>query len=364
MRQANGLAAVGLAAKAILVLGAALVLVGCAAGLLEPSGMIDLPDQYNSPDGMVLAPDGTIILSMPNYNDRQFPPKTLRIDKDDRVTEMVTSYPLNPDTKLPSAPLGVDLGSDGHLYVADCQAINAPKEITKADTSRLLRVVLKDGQAEKIEVLVTSFRMSNAVACFGDSVYVTESNLGLSKKGEPLQSGVYRFRYSEFSPEKPIVLQPGGTDPHLVVRFTTKNPDWVGANGMGFAKDGTMYVCNFGDAQILKSTMDKDGKWSPPTVLAERHGMRSADGMKVHPKTGEIYVADFLGNAVHKVDPATGQVTTIARNRRSLRANGWLHAPSEVCIRGNRLYVSNIDLSLAGNTYGTPHTVSIYTLPE
>jgi sugar lactone lactonase YvrE len=223
---------------------------------------------------------------------------------------------------------------------------------------------MKDGKPEKIEVLVTNFRMANAVACFGDSVYVTESNLGLSKKGEPLQSGVYRFRYADLSPVKPIALQPKATDLHLVVRFTTKNPDWVGANGMGFAQDGSMYVCNFGDAQILKFAFDKNGRVLTQQAIAEGHGMQSADGMKVHPKTGEIYVADFLANAVHKVDPKTGQVTTIARNDRSLRANGYLHAPSEVCIRGNKLYVSNIDLSLAGNTYGKPHSISIYTLPE
>jgi sugar lactone lactonase YvrE len=351
-----------LAANVAIIL-AALALAGCGGALLEPAGMVELPDPYNTPDGMALAPDGSIVLSVPNYNDRQHAPKTLKIDKDDKVSELVTSYPTNPDTKLPCAPLGVDVGSDGNLYIADCQSINAPPNLPREDNSRLLRVVVKDGKAEKVEVLVTGFLMSNAVACFGDSVYVTESKLD-PKKVNPMPSGVYRFKYAELSGEKPIALQPGGKDPHLVVRLETKNPDWVGANGMGFASDGTMYVCNFGDAQIIKITFDKDGKVASQTVLAERHGMKSADGMKVHPKTGDIYVADFLGNAIHKVDAKTGKVTTIARNRIGTGAGGALDAPSEVCIRGNRLYVSNIDLPLAGNTYDKPHSISIYTLPE
>ena len=90
----------------------------------------------------------------------------------------------------------------------------------------------------------------------------------------------------------------------------------------------------------------------------------SADGLKVDSKTGDIYIADFLGNAVHKVDGKTAKVTTIAKNGNTDGAGGALDKPSEVCLRGNRLYVSNIDLSLADNEHDAPHTISVIELED
>ncbi len=87
--------------------------------------------------------------------------------------------------------------------------------------------------------------------------------------------------------------------------------------------------------------------------------------MKFDPKTDAIYVADFVSNAIHKVDTITGKVTTIAKNENnSGGAGGLLDKPSEVCLRGNKLYVSNIDLSFGGNEYDQPHTISVIELDD
>ena len=345
------LAASGVAVLALLVLG------GCN-GLKTPTVAVDLPEQDNTPDGMAVAPDGSIVLSMPNFNDDSHPAKMLRIDANDNVTEIIT-MPAHPETKK-AGPLGVDIGPDGHLYIADNQAFG-----TSDYKSRLLRVIMHEGKALRCEVLVEGFVMSNAVSCHGDSVYVTETKMDPDPNAYPLLSGVCRFKLAELNPAMPIVLQRGGKDPHVICTTTTKNKEWqVGANGMGFDKAGNMYYCNFGDAQIIKVTFKPDGSVDKQTVLAEGGRMRSTDGMKVHPVTGDIYVADFLGNAVHKVDAETGAVTTLAQNGLTDGTGGALDKPSEVCIRGNRCYVSNIDLNLDGNEFDKPHTISVIILDD
>ncbi len=351
-RSSRMLAAV-LAGAAVLVLG------GCAGvtdHLRQPTIAVELPERYNTPDGMVLDRDGTIILSCPNFNNPQYRAKMLRIDKDNQVTEVCT-IPVDPSTGR-AGPLGVDVGPDGNLYVADNPAFGTDEPV-----SRLLRIVMKDGVAERCETVVTGFVQSNAVSCFGDYVYVTETKL--DPEASPLVSGVYRFHLSELKAETPVRLKPRGEDGHLLTRITTHNRTWVvGANGLAFDAQGNMYFCNFGDAQILKVTFDENDNVYSQKVFAAGAPLKSTDGLKVDPETGDLYVADFVANAVHRIDAKTGGVTTIARNGNTDGSGGRLDRPSEVCVRGRKVYVSNIDLPGNGNAYDRPHTISVIDLGE
>ncbi|MCG8376894.1 MAG: hypothetical protein MI702_10470, partial [Chlorobiales bacterium] len=204
---------------------------------------------------------------------------------------------------------------------------------------------------------------ANAVTCYGDSVYVTETSL--DPDAYPMPSGVYRFRYSEFK-GRPIKLKHHGQDEHLVVKLYTYNRDWaVGANGMAFDAEGRLLVCNFGETSIERFTLDEEGQVTLREVVARGNGMESTDGMKICPQTGDIYVADFVGDAVHKVCPQTGKVTVLWKNGVNLGgADGLLDKPSEVCLRGNKLYIANIDLPFGGNEYDEHHTVSVIELDQ
>jgi len=333
-------------------LAAVAALGGCEA---QPKlSMIELPAKYNTPDGMFLDSDGTILLSVPNFNDPNHPPKIVRIGADDTITEVCE---LGPKLGLDKAgPLGIGVGSDGNIYFSD-----NPDFGKNIHTSRLVRVVMKDGKAVKAEVVATGFNNANGLACHGDSVYVNECVI--DPNVSPMPSGVVRFKLSELNAATPIALAAGGSDPHFVLKFTTKNEDWkVGANGLGIHGD-TMWVCNFGDAQLIKAKLGPDGNVVSHEVFAEGQGMMSADGLSINRKSGAVFIADFLGNAVHKVCAKTGKVTTIAKNGLTDGAGGLLDRPSEPCFRNNKVYVANIDLPLVGNTPDKVYTLSVIELP-
>ena len=341
---------------AVVSLLLAFLLTGCST-LKQPGIGVLLPERCNTPDGMVLAPDNNIFLCCPNFNNDSHPAKLMKITPDDKL-EQVFVFPVHPETKK-ACPLGIDIGPDGHFYVADNQGLPGA-----VDKSRLVRVVMRDGRTAGFQVLATGLNQANAVVCHGDSVYVTETSI--TSGVTPMPSGVYRFRYSEFRAPRSIEITPGGRDKHLIAKLYTDNPDWpVGANGMTFDSKGNMYVGNFGETAIVKFTFDTDGKVASQEVLVRGHGIESTDGIKFDPKTNAIYVTDFISNAIHKVDVVTGKVTTIAKNENnSGGVGGLLDKPSEVCLRGNRLYVSNIDLPFDGNEYDQPHTISVIELDD
>lgn len=323
-----------------------------AAPAAEGHPFINLPEKYNSPDGMMLSKDGCIYLNVPNMNDPTFTPKLLKIDAGDKISE-VCDYPVNPVSGK-VVPMGIDQAPDGSFYVADNQAPTGMK-----DKGRLLRVRMKDGKADGVDVVATGMNSPNAVAIRGDAVYVTETRIDTSIY--PLPSGVYRFTLTELSGGEPVKVERGGKDLHLIATFTTKSKENAGgANGLAFNKAGEMFVCNFGDAQVMKCTLDAEGtKVVKQEVFAEGQGMVTPDGMKCDMESGDLYVADLLGNAVHKIDGKTGKVTTLAKNGLTDGANGLLDRCSEVCLRGEKIYVANFDIARGGNVYDKPYTITI-----
>ncbi|HEY3324850.1 MAG TPA: SMP-30/gluconolactonase/LRE family protein [Planctomycetota bacterium] len=354
------------------VVAVSFMLVGCGDGapgggkasagkaeLLKPALLFKLENKHSSPDGMCIGKDGNIYLSMNNKNTEfKDPCKIMRITADNKLEEFC-ELPGHPDTKICS-PLGNGFGSDGNLYVADNQLF---VEGAKMGTSRVLRVNIENGKAGKIETVATGLNMANGLACWGDCVYVNDTTLG---KEKPMPSGVYCFKISELKGDAPVKVT-GLGDPHLVLKVLTQNKDdmyQVGANGLDFDSKGNMYVCNFGDAEVIKATVDKDGKVTDSKSLAKGQGLLSCDGLHAD-NEGYVWVADFMGNAIGKICTETGAVTIVAKNEPCKKvdcASGELHAPSECIKRGNKIYVSNIDITYGPNVKHDAHTMSVITL--
>jgi len=356
MYGSTGCGSLCLRAMCLAAVAAGSMLTGCvtAPTLRTPAVAVDLPEEYNTPDGMTLDREGNILLSIPNVNVQNFPAKVLKIDPHNRVSEFIT-LPPHPATGH-AFPMGIVVGSDGNVYVSDNQGF-----ADESHKSRLLKIVMENGRPVRCVTVVQGFVIANGIDCHGDYIYVAETKL--DPLAYPLPSGVYRFKISELSGRRPVRLLPGGRDEHLVTTLYTKNKDWqVGANGLAVDGEGNLFVCNFGDAEVVKVILDESGRAVSQKVVARGSGMQSCDGMKMDPRTGDLYVADFVGNAVHKIDPRTGKVTTIARNGNTDGRNGELDRPSEPQLRGNKLYVANIDLPAGDNVYDSPHTISVINL--
>jgi len=318
---------------------------------------IKLPDKYNSPDGMALGKDGCIYVAMNNAGEDykfKYPAKIVRITGKDKIEE-VSDLPKHPETGVAS-PLGICFGSDGNLYVADNQMFAT----VKRGMSRLLRVNMAGSKATGVDVVATGLNVANGVTARGDAIYLSETTLDTER---PMSSGVYRFTLAELKAGQPVHLT-GIGDPHLIFTLKTRNKDFpVGANGVAFDPRGNLYICNFGDVEIWKLILDANGKVTSSGVFAQGGGLESVDGLQCDSQ-GNLWVADFIGNAIACIPTRTGKINIITKNTVSDGAYGELDAPSECIRRGDKVYVSNIDLTYGPNKADNVHTISVIDLSK
>ena len=325
---------------------------GSGPGIPELVSGKPLPAQYSNPDGLALGPDNHIYAVINNVDNPDHPARIIRITPDDGIEEVIDLLP-HPETGV-ARPLGITFGPDGNLYVADNQSFAT----STPGASRILRVIMNDGVAEKCEVVAIGFNQANGLATLGNSIYVTETSLNT---GYPLKSGVYKLDVPLLSAENPLVLT-GQDDPRLIVTIETQNQDQqVGANGLTFDSKGTMYLCNFGDAEIYRIQLDVDGNVLSNELWTKGNGIESCDGLHAD-EDDDLWLADFLGNAIIRISTIDGKVDIIAKNGQTDGANGELDAPSKCIRRGDRIYVSNIDLTYGANTYDAVQTLPVAQL--
>ena len=322
---------------------------------------MELPEKYNTPDGMCLLPDGNLIVSAPNINDRRFPPVLLRVRPDNSWEEFYRCPP-HPVTGQ-AYPFGIAADAKGDLYLTDLQWFANTEN--PGHNSRILWLPLKDGKPGEARSIIEGLVVTNGVAIHKGHIYVTDTTM---KPGTyPLITGLFRFSLEEAKKKTIRVTQPLEKDPHCIATYETHNPKVpFGADGVTVDGDGNVYVGNFADGTIHKTTFAADGAPNPPVVFAKSPLMKSCDGLFFDAERNVILVADSLANAVQIVF-MDGAVRTLARDPANDGSGGRLDQPCEVLVRGDELIVCNFDSPIPGGVnkvFDAPYTISIIKLPK
>jgi hypothetical protein len=373
-------------AKFASITAAIFLLVGCASTpkierelRTTPRLLIRLPSSCNTPDGATLDAEDNIILSIPNFNndalikdkviETSFPPKIVKIDKNNELTTWYEfqKEDMHPDTgKI--GPVDCAFGPDGNLYVTDMQIF-----WDNHQQSRLLRINVIDGRPVGMDVVVEGFMIANGMVWKGDTLFVTETVLAYPKRSEKnsqLLSGIYAFKIDELK-SGCLILPPydeNNPERHLMEVFRSSGRLGFGADGVTVDGKGNLYTSIMEDGLIYKTSFDDKGEPVETSLFAKSNDMVSAAGIVWRKKDHQIYVADVLNNAVHKVD-MNGNVMTLYKNSDTNGANGSLNLPSEVLIRGNELIVVNMGMPwedttgvLLNTKIDEPYTISVIPL--
>jgi hypothetical protein len=328
---------------------------GCGgqAGPGEAKLLVELPGYCNTPDGMALMPDGSFLLSVPNFNDPAPGAFIMKISAKNEVSKFFIPPP-HPGTGN-AGPMGICLAPSGDFYYADNQF--GPET---HQHSRVMRIVVKDGEPQRAVTVVSGLNVANAVAIKGDYLYVSDTVMVPGSK--PLISGIFRFKIGE---EGVRLKTPPQDDRHLIAKIKTYHDTiGYGADGLCFDSKGNLYCGNFADGTIHKITFDAQDNVISNEIFVDDPQLKCADGLFCDLKTDRIIVADMVQNAVQFVHP-DGSVEMIAVNGDTDGADGGLDQPCEAILRGNEVIVSNMDWPFEGvvnTTWDKPYTLSVVKL--
>jgi len=327
----------------------------------EPKLFVSLDQTCDTPDGMTMAPDGSVILSCPNFLDEKNVGKLMTIGKDNKAELFYTVPPQGDSTH--ARPMGLDFGPDGNLYVADNQYFT-----DKNYKSRLLRIVIEDGKPVRTEVAVDGFKLSNAVIWKGNDVFVSDTSFDIADK--PGMSGIYKINIKDIQ-NGTLTIKPNATDERLIATFTTipnHRNDPAGADGLTIDSEGNLYTGMFGDGAMYKIEFNEDGsvKEKSPKPFVREDGLTCVDGIFYDAKRDVIIVTDSEKNAIHMVTPE-GKRTLLWENDDTDGSDGLLDQPCEPLVRGDELIIVNFDWPFPGlkNTkHDEPYTLSVIQLAK
>ena len=335
-------------------------------------------DVLNTPDGLALDAAGNVYLSAVNGVDGTYPGHIWRMDRATGKWSVFTPCKTHPKTRA-AYPMGLAFDPEGNLYYADAQYF--------ADSdyqSRIMRVVIRNGEPQRIEAVVERIKLPNALRWRDGALYFTESFFNVPGQ---YQSGVYRVPAAALSAEKPARLldkAQASQDPYCIGIVETVLRDrgsangkpeipptapplhiyTAGCDGMDFDRDGNIYTGSFGDGRFWVMKTLGSGRYGKPELLSAE--VTCCDGICYDPARNLILLTAAEQNAIYAWDITQKKMSVVWANGETDGADGLLDQPCEVMmLDADRLLVVNIDAPspFMVNTKPDPvHTLSVIDL--
>ena len=313
---------------------------------------VHLPEYINTPDGMDIDRDGHLILSCPNFADISTSGCVVRIDKDTREVTKWFDVPVSPETGV-ARNMGMALyyRPDGlcDVFLCDNQGWSGAEELQ--NKGRMLKVTMDGDKMVEWKTIAKNMEHPNGVRIWNGQIYATQSmNSPVKDPSGKLVSSVYRFNFDDENIEVTNTLE----DKNLLVTYITHNPECqYGADGIAF-RDGVMYVGNFGDGEIYKTTFNEDGSVKDHFPWAkDPENLTTTDGISFDGE-GNLYVADFSVNAIAKVEPS-GKITRLAQSPDKTGYEGGLEQPGEPIVYQGMIVASCFDLVTGPDKINSAH---------
>lgn len=337
-------------------------------------------DVLNTPDSLALDTAGNLYLSAVNGVDGSYPGHIWRMDKATGKWSVFTVCTTNPKTHA-AYPMGLAFDPDGNLYYADAQYFADPDY-----QSRILRVVIRDGEPQRIEPVVEHIKLPNGLRWHEGALYFTESFFNVPGT---YQSGVYRVPAADLKAERPARLldkNQAANDPYCVGIVETVLRDrgtangkpeikptdpslhiyTAGCDGMDFDRDGNIYTGSFGDGRFWTMCALGNGRYGKPELLSDE--VTCCDGIGYDAARNRILLTAAEQNGIYAWDIARKKMRVVWANGDTDGADGLLDQPCEVLmLDANRALIVNIDAPspfMVNKKADAIHTLSVIQFTE